>query len=239
MGPDSVVVKDLEKQYGGLRPLRVRDLRVKAGDSVMLIGFDRPAAEVFVNLVTGAVLPDTGDVISLGRSTREIADSEEWLRFVEQFAIVSERVVLLDALTVSQNLAMSFGLELDPVPAPVRSRVSALAAEVGIDPGLLETRVADTTPLLRSRLHLARALALDPSVILFEHPSANLSVEEAKEYAAVVGTVSRARSVTMIGLLMDERFATATGGRLLYWQPATGELRQPPRFSLRRGNAYF
>ena len=48
----------------------------------MLIGFDRPAAEVFVNLITGASLPDTGEVESLGRPTRAIADSDEWLAFV-------------------------------------------------------------------------------------------------------------------------------------------------------------
>ena len=46
--------QNVEKQYGGLRPLRVRDLRMPAGRITMLIGFDRPAAEVFVNLITGA-----------------------------------------------------------------------------------------------------------------------------------------------------------------------------------------
>ena len=64
--PDSLVLTDVEKQYGGLRPLRVRDLRVPAGRATMLLGFDRPAAEVFVNLITGASLPDTGEVASLG-----------------------------------------------------------------------------------------------------------------------------------------------------------------------------
>ena len=83
----------------------------------MLIGFDRPAAEVFVSLITGAALPDKGEVISLGRPTHDIADSDEWLAFVERFGIVSDRIVLLEAMTVAQNLAISFDLELDPVPA--------------------------------------------------------------------------------------------------------------------------
>jgi ABC-type branched-subunit amino acid transport system ATPase component len=65
----AIVLRDVEKQYGGLRPLRVRDLHIATGDLVMLMGFDRPAAEVFVNLVTGAALPEQGEVTSLGRST--------------------------------------------------------------------------------------------------------------------------------------------------------------------------
>ena len=82
---DPLVLTDVEKQYGGLRPLRVRDLRVPAGRITMILGFDRPAAEVFVNLITGASLPDKGEVASLGRPTSAIADSDEWLAFVERF----------------------------------------------------------------------------------------------------------------------------------------------------------
>jgi len=233
--PDPLVLTDVEKQYGGLRPLRVRDLRVPAGRITMLLGFDRPAAEVFVNLITGASLPDKGEVASLGRPTSAIVDSDEWLAFVERFGIVSDRIVLLEAMTVAQNLAISFDLSLEPVPPEIMRRVAALSAEVGIDPSALDTRVADAAPLLRSHIFLARALALDPAILVLEHPTANLLPGEAEAFAASVSKVSLHRSLTTIGLLMDERFARATGGRLLTWQPATGELRPPSRFTLWRG----
>ena len=222
--PDPLVLTDVEKQYGGLRPLRVRDLRVPAGRITMLLGFDRPAAEVFVNLMTGASLPDTGDVTCLGRSTAAIADRDEWLRFVERIGIVSDRIVLLEAMTVAQNLAIAFDLNLEPVPPDVMTRVAALAAGVGIDAVTLDTPVAHAAPLLRSRIYLARALSLDPEIVVLEHPTANLSADDAKAYAAVVRTVSERRRLTVIGLLMDEKFAKATGGRLLTWQPATGKI---------------
>lgn len=224
--PDPLVLTGVEKQYGGLRPLRVRDLRVPPGVITMLLGFDRPSAEVFVNLITGASLPDKGEVASLGRPTSAIADSREWLAFVEQFGIVSDRIVLLEAMTVAQNLAISFDLDLEPVPPEIMTRVTTLAAEVGVDEKRLDTRVADAAPLLRSQIYLARALALDPAILVLEHPTANLSPEEAKAFAAIVSSVSSQRSLTTIGLLMDEKFAKAAGGRLLTWQPATGELRE-------------
>jgi len=217
---------DVEKQYGGLRPLRVRDLRIPAGQLTMLVGFDRPSAEVLVGLMTGAALPDKGDVVSLGRPTANIADSDEWLAFVERFGITSDRIVLLDAMTVAQNLAISFDLNLEPVPAAVMKRVTALAAEVGIDSKDLDRRVGDVSPLLRSQIYLARALAFDPAILVLEHPTANLSQDEANDYAAIVRAVAGGRMLTTVGLLMDQKFAKATGGRLMFWQPATGEVRE-------------
>ena len=224
---DPLVITNVEKQYGGLRPLRVRDLRVPAGRITMLLGFDRPTAEVFVNLITGASLPDTGEVSSLGRPTTAIADSDDWLAFVERFGIVSDRIVLLEGMTVAQNLAISFDLSLEPVPPEIMTRVTRLAAEVRLDAAILATRVADAAPLLRSQIFLARALAFDPAIVVLEHPSANLSPDEAKAFASIVSAVSTRRGLTTGGLLMDERFAKATGGQLLVWQPATGEMRPP------------
>ncbi len=226
LGTDHVIFTNVEKQYGGLRPLRVRDLRVPGGRVTMLIGLDRPAAETFVNLVTGATLPDKGEVHSLGRATSAILNSDDWLVFVERFGIVSDRIVLLDAMSVEQNLAISFDLNLEPVPPAVVERVVALAAEAGIGPDALDMRVADVPPLLRSQIYLARALAFDPAVLILEHPTANLSADEAKTFAAIVKTAAERRNLTTMGLLMDEKFAKATGGRLIFWQPATGEMRE-------------
>jgi ABC-type transporter Mla maintaining outer membrane lipid asymmetry ATPase subunit MlaF len=220
----------VEKQYGGLRPLRVRDLHVLSGRITMLLGFDRPAAEVFVNLITGASLPDKGEVTSLGRPTHAIANSEEWLAFAERFGIVSDRIVLLDAMTVAQNLAISFDLELEPVPPTIMARVAALAEEVAIEQRQLDARVADSAPLLRSKIYLARALAFNPDVLVLEHPTANLDPDDTRAFAEIVRYVCRKRNVTTIGLLMDEVFAKATGGRLLTWQPATGEMSERSRF---------
>src|SRR5450759_1230548 len=122
----------MSKDYRGLRPLRIAELRVAAGDHVAILGFDQASAEVFVNLATGATLPDAGEVSIFGRPTKAINDSADWLATVDRFGIVSERAVLLDALTVIQNLAMPFTLEIEPPPDEVRVRAEALAHEVGL-----------------------------------------------------------------------------------------------------------
>lgn len=231
---DVLVLKNVEKEYGGLRPLRVRDLTVPDARITMLVGFDRPAAETFVNIVTGAALPEKGEVVSLGTPTFSIANSDEWLSLVERFGIVSDRIVLLEGMTVAQNLAISFDLALEPVPDHVMARVDVLAAEVGIPSNVLQMRVTDVTPLVRVQIFLARALAFDPAILVLEHPTAHLSRDDATQFAGVVRRVSAARRLATVGLLMDETFARATGGRLLIWRPATGETRERGWFTFGR-----
>src|SRR5206468_8505523 len=122
----------------------------------------------FVNLVTGATLPDAGTVSLFGRPTTAISDSADWLAVVDRFGIVSPRAVLLDALTVIQNLAMPFTLEIDPPADDIRDRAVALAAEVGLAEAAWSRPVGDLDAAARARIQLARALALDPAVLLLE-----------------------------------------------------------------------
>jgi ABC-type transporter Mla maintaining outer membrane lipid asymmetry ATPase subunit MlaF len=219
-------LRDVERQYGGLRPLRVRALRIELRTRTTLIGLDLPAAETFVNLVTGALLPDKGEVVTLGRRTSTIVDSDAWLKFVEQFGFVSHRIALLDAMTVAQNLAIPFDLEVDPIPPGVLSRVHRLADEVDMAEGDLHIRVGEAVPLIRAKVGLARALALDPVVLVLEHPTATLVPEDAKRYAALLARICDRRELTLLTLSMDEKFGKALGGRLLTWQPATGEFKE-------------
>jgi ABC-type branched-subunit amino acid transport system ATPase component len=223
-------LREITKEYGGLRPLRIRDLRIQAGTCSTLIGLDLPASETFVNLITGAVLPDTGTVITLGRDTSALKNSDEWLTFVEQFGFVSDRIALLDALTVAQNLAIPFGLEIDPIPSDVLPGVNALAAEVGIVESNLGATVGEAGALVRAQVRLGRALALRPSVLVLEHPTATLAVDDIKSYATAIREAWKRRNLTVVAISMNEKFGRSLGGRLLVWQPATGEFKESSRW---------
>jgi len=109
-------------------------------------------------------------------------------------------------MTTAQNLAIPFSLEIDPIPAEVLSRVHALAAEVGIAQSDLSRGVGDASPMLRARVRLARALALEPLVLVLEHPTAALAADDAKPYAALVAGICEQRALTMVTLSMDEKF---------------------------------
>jgi predicted ABC-type transport system involved in lysophospholipase L1 biosynthesis ATPase subunit len=222
--PPVLEIAGVSKNFGGLRPLRVQALTVAAAEQVALVGFDRPSAEVFVNLVTGATLPDAGTVSLFGRSTTAIADSADWLAVVDRFGIVSVRSVLLDQLTALQNLAMPFTLEIEPPADDIQQRAAALAVDVGLAAGALTQPVGSLDVDSRARVRLARALALDPAVLLLEHATAGLDRAATASFAADLRAIASRRGIASIVVTADDMFASAAASRVLAWEPATGRL---------------
>jgi ABC-type lipoprotein export system ATPase subunit len=222
-----VELRGLRKEYGGLRPLRLEQLELREGRSVALLGFDQTTAEVLVNLITGASVPDAGEVKVFGRATTAVADADDWLRTLDDFGILTDRVVLLEQFTVQQNLAIPFSLDLDDIDAAHRLQVSRLADEVGIQSAELPRPTSSLSAGGRLRVRLGRALALNPRVLLAEHPSASLSFAEGSVFAADLSRIVAARELTTLVLTADRTFADAVAEEVLTLQPATGELRAP------------
>jgi ABC-type transporter Mla maintaining outer membrane lipid asymmetry ATPase subunit MlaF len=222
-------ISKVRKQYHGLRPLRITELSIAAGERVALSGLDAGAAEVLVNLVTGASLPDEGEIIVTGRSTASIADGEDWLASLDRFGIVSPRAVLLDAATLLQNLAMPLSLEIEPVPPGIAEQVNALAREAGIDPVQLEKPIAALDAVTRARAHLARAVALEPSLLILEHPTAGFAAGDGASFGQAVASVAGARSLATLMISEDAEFSAAAATRRLALHGASGDLRPPRR----------
>jgi ABC-type transporter Mla maintaining outer membrane lipid asymmetry ATPase subunit MlaF len=224
--PDALVsVREVVKSYQALRPLRIQSLDLQRGEVKSLIGLDAQAAEVMVGLLTGALLPDAGDVSLFGRSTQTVTDSEAWLAMLDNVGIVTDRAVLIAQFTVEQNIAMPFTLDVDPVAADVVPAVHALAAEVGLTSDFLRTRVGETSGEVTARVRLARALALKPSLLLAEHPSAALPRTAVSGFAADLRRVAASRRLAVLAITADADFARALGGEMLTHEPATGALR--------------
>jgi phospholipid/cholesterol/gamma-HCH transport system ATP-binding protein len=219
-----VSLSQVSKVYGGLRPLRIQQLAVAPAEVVTILGVDQPMAEVFVNLVTGASVPDDGSVEVFGRATTSIADSAEWLDVVDRFGIVSDRAVMLDGHSVIQNLVVPFTLEIEPPSPESRARAALLAREVGIDEASWDEPVGSLNGALRASARLARALALDPAVLLLEHPTASVDPREVDSLAKRIRSVAERRRIAVVTLTADQAFAKAMSGRVLTLEAASGRL---------------
>jgi predicted ABC-type transport system involved in lysophospholipase L1 biosynthesis ATPase subunit len=220
-------IRGLVKDYQALRPLRIRELVVTSGSIVSLGGLDATAAETFVHLVTGAALPDEGDVIMLGQNTRAIADGDAWLKSLDAVGMVTARGILIAAFSVLQNIAMSFTLDVDPIDPRVVPEAGALARDVGIDPALFDVPAGKTGPEVQMRVHLARALALGPKLVIAEHASAPLPRDTVAAFGADLARVAQSRGLALVAVTADDTLAKAIGGQRLELVPATGELRSP------------
>jgi ABC-type lipoprotein export system ATPase subunit len=226
--PDAVPlveIRGISKDYHGLRPLRVQHLELHAGQSLALLGFDLAMAEVLVNLITGAQLPDTGDVLVFGRPTSAIANAEDWVSVLDQFGLISERAVLVDQFTAEQNVAMPLSLEITEMSPQLRAQVRRLADEVSLTDEELAAPTGALSTSARLRLRLARALALGPKVLLAEHPNASIPADDAPAFAADLVRIVEARQLGSVVLTADRTFAGAVADQVLTLEPATGVLK--------------
>jgi len=152
-------LRDVTQEYGALRPLRIKALDLRAGQRLAILGLDQSAGEALVNLLTGSTTPRTGAVRAFGRTTAEIPDSEAWLLALRQYGLLGVRTVLIEQLTVEQNLAIPLTLDVDPLPAPLKAQMGELGTEVGLAADLLARRPAELGALDLQRLARAGARA--------------------------------------------------------------------------------
>jgi len=219
-----VEIEGVTKAFGGLRPLRLQRLKIVPGERLAVAGLDAAAAETLVHLITGASVPDTGTVRVAGRDTREIATDTEWLTSLDRFGIVTRRAVLLEAMTVAANLALPLTLAIDPMSDETRAAVEQLAAAVGLPPERLDGPAASLPAEELVRVHLARALATRPEMLLLEHPTADVREEGASEsLGRVLASAAAARGIGWLAITEDEAFAQASESRRVRLKPATGE----------------
>ena len=220
-------IRGLVKDYQGLRPLRMREIVVTPDTLISIGGLDAHAAETFVHLVTGATLPDEGDVTLFGQNTRAITDAAAWLKSLDGIGMITSRGILIDAFSVLQNIAMSYTLDVDPVDPRVLPQAGALARTVGIADECFDLPVGKVADDVKMRVHLARALALEPKMLIAEHPSAALPRETVAKFGTDLALVARSRGLALVAITADDVLAKAVGGQRLELIPASGELRAP------------
>ncbi len=216
----------LVKDYRGLRPLRIDQFALGDAEQTAILGLDRPAAETLINLITGAALPDSGDIRVFGRRTADITDSADWLAVVDRFGIVTERAVLLDGSDGgSEPRAAVFARHRTAVRRPPLEGHRRWRDEVGLARGRLGSRRRD-----RSMAWIARGCDWDA-----RWRSAQASCCSNMRPLALSGSRwrrSRRRSAARRPaatsprwrLGADPEFAAAVADRVLTLDPATGRL---------------
>jgi len=143
--------------------------------------------------------------------------------------MISARGILVEAFSVLQNIALSLTLDVDPIDARFVSQAGALAREAGIDAALFDVPAGRVPPDTQMRVHLARALALEPQLLVAEHPSASLPRDSVAGFGADLARVARGRGIALVAITADDSLSKAIGGSRLELVAASGEVRQISR----------
>lgn len=153
--------------------LRDINLEIERGQTVCIIGESGCGKTVMLKLMIGLLSPTKGSVHFEGRDLSKL-DEQDLVRVRLRFGFLFQMAALFDSLTIFDNVA--FGpREHDLFDRDTLERVVAeRLQEVGLPPGLEHKKPAELSGGQRKRVGLARALALDPEVMLYDEPTTGL-----------------------------------------------------------------
>src|SRR5439155_26539733 len=168
-----IVLEDVALQFGPQRVLREINLGVKRGETLVVIGESGCGKTVLLKLIIGLLRPTTGKVLFDGKALSELGD-RELTRQRLRFGFLFQGSALFDSLTVFDNVALGLREQGCVSETEIRDRVRQRLQEVGLSAGAEQKKPAELSGGMKKRVGLARALALDPEVMLYDEPTTGL-----------------------------------------------------------------
>ena len=208
-----VVVKDLRKTFGDQKVLNGISLRVACGETVAVLGRSGTGKSVLLKLIVGLQAPDGGSIHVHGQEiTRLEVNRLNEVR--KKIGFLFQEAALYDSLCVQDNVAFPLERHTKMSAAERKQKARDLLANVGMDKDL-EKLPSELSGGMQKRVGLARALALDPDVLLFDEPTAGLDPITAAEIGKLIVQLKEQRKMTAVVVTHDLRGAKTFADRLV------------------------
>ncbi|HEY1377490.1 MAG TPA: ATP-binding cassette domain-containing protein, partial [Gemmataceae bacterium] len=156
--------------FNGHAVLRDITLAVPAGQTLAVVGESGCGKTVTLKLIVGLLRPTAGQVLFAGKQIADLPDHEQ-VRQRLRIGFLFQGAALFDSLTVYDNVAFGLRAQRRLGDADIRDRVRRRLQEVGLPDGVERKMPAELSGGMKKRVGLARALVLDPEVMLYDEPT--------------------------------------------------------------------
>lgn len=212
-GAPVVAVEDVRKSFTGFKVLDGITLHVARGETLAMLGRSGTGKSVLLRLIIGLETPDSGSICIHGQDIAGL-DMDRKGEIRKKMGFLFQHAALYDSLTVAENVAFPLEHHRRKMSKSDRkARVMQLLAEVGME------RAADKMPSdisggMQKRVGLARALALEPEILLLDEPTAGLDPISSGEIDDLILKLQRERQMASIVVTHDLHSARTIANRL-------------------------
>ena len=181
-------------------------LQVFPGETLAIIGESGCGKSVFLKMMIGLIEPDRGKVLFKGKDVEKMLPAE-LLELRRSVGYLFQGSALFDSMTVFENVSYALHEHTKASDAEMRNRVVHCLEWVGLEARILELHPSSLSGGMRKRVALARAIAIEPEVVLYDEPTQGLDPQSITRIANLIVDLKRRLNNTSILVTHDMRSA--------------------------------
>jgi phospholipid/cholesterol/gamma-HCH transport system ATP-binding protein len=213
-----LALEHVSQQFGGQQVLRDISFSVERGVTLVVIGESGCGKTVLLKLLIGLLRPTSGRVLFGGRVLADL-DDRQLTRERLRFGFLFQGAALFDSLTVFDNVAFSLREQGGLPNEEIRERVRQRLLEVGLPKEVERKKPAELSGGMKKRVGLARALAIEPEVMLYDEPTTGLDPIMSDVINELILQTRRSHPVTSIVVTHDMKTVRKVADRVLMLYP--------------------
>ncbi len=215
---DLVELRGVHVTFDRHAVLRDITLSIPAGQTLAIIGESGCGKSVTLKTMIGLLKPTRGEVLFDGQRLTDLNERE----LAEQrtrFGFVFQQAALFDSMTVGQNVAFPLRQHRRLSPVELRDIVAARLAEVGLPESVASKKPAELSGGMRKRVGLARALVLEPDVMLYDEPTTGLDPIMSDVINELILRTRERLNMTSVVVTHDMNSARKVADRVVMFYP--------------------
>jgi len=204
---------DLHVSFGSLDVLKGLSLELRTGQTTVIVGPSGTGKSVLLKQIVGLLKPDRGQVFFEGKRVDHL-DEMAWISVRKKIGFLFQMGSLFDSMSVSQNICFPLYQHSDMTDSERRVRCDRVLRLVGL-PGIESAMPASLSGGQRKRVALARAIVLEPQVMLYDEPTTGLDPIRADVINELIISLSRQMGITSVVVTHDMASADKIADRMV------------------------
>lgn len=207
-----IEVIDLHKSFGGNGVLKGVNLTIYKGETVVVLGRSGCGKSVLLRHMIGLMKPDSGRILVDGVDITRLKHGELY-EMRKKFGMLFQGAALFDSMSVWENVGLGLIEHTDLDTEEIRRRVCQKLELVGLS-RMDDLKPAELSGGMKKRVGLARAIAMDPPVILYDEPTTGLDPIMADVINELIRNLQNSLEITSVAVTHDIKSACKIGDRL-------------------------